>query len=145
MRGHIALASQALSSTSEITGAASNGVMVSPVNMAATREVKKRCPPAAANGHQGLPSRPVSEPAAAGRYQPRLRTRPAPPLPPKEGHPRGPTVIHGQPAAHLTCGAASSSGRGHTFAWATSYRRQRRRWLKWDRRQLRLPERCLGR
>ena len=46
--------------------------------------------------------------------------------------------------AQTPSGAASSGRRGRR-ACAASYRRQRRRRLKWDRRWLRRPERCLGR
>jgi hypothetical protein len=46
----------------------------------------------------------------------------------------------------LPWGQASGTGdRQRPEACAASYRRQRRRRLEWDRRRLRLPERCLGR
>jgi hypothetical protein len=64
--------------------------------------------------------------------------------PPREQHPAGAAQVRREFAIATTAGLGSggTGGRQRPETCTASYGLL---WLKWDRRRLRLPERCLGR
>jgi hypothetical protein len=93
--------------------------------------------------------------ARSARASPASPARPPrPPAAPDRGVAAGPGGIRSGAALTLATSGADSPIAVSALArlpcerpeaCAASYRRQRRRRLKWDGRRLRLPERCLGR